>query len=248
VSTLDAKNPVRTSVMALLTVFVLVTGCTSDDGGLLPVGDMRTETTFLELGTANNVEVNLEVGIGNLELTSDSPRLMDATFRYNVKQWKPRISYLEEGEVWNLTMRQPNSDKGVEEGAENDWEVNLGTYVPMAVNVDIGAGNGDIDIYDMNLVSLSVRTGSGNLDVDLSGPWSAHMIARIGTGVGDVDLVVPSETGVQITVEQGVGTVVAPGFTQQGANYKNDAFDTAEVVILIAVSLGTGNLVVLETP
>ena len=209
---------------------------------------MKTETTFLELGTANNVEVNLEVGIGNLELRTDSPRLMDAVFKYNVKEWKPRISYSQNGEVWNLTMRQPNTDKGTESDARNDWEVRFGTYVPMAMNIGIGAGNGDIRIYDMNLASLSISAGSGNLDVDLTGPWSDHLVARIGTGSGDVDLAVPSGVGVQISVDQGLGTVVAPGFTQQGTNYKNDAYNTAEVLILIAVSIGTGNLVVLESP
>lgn len=245
---MDAKTPLRTVVMTLLVVVVMVSGCISSDDGLLEVGEMRTENTFLELGSANNVEVNLEVGIGNLEVRTDSPRLMDATFRYNVDEWKPRISYVKEGEVWNLTMVQPNTDKGTESDAENDWEVRFGTYVPMAMYIGIGAGNGDIRIHDMNLASLSVGAGSGNLDVDLSGPWSDHLVARIGTGVGDVDLIVPSGVGVQVTVEQGVGTVVAPGFIQQGFNYKNDAYDTAEVLILIAVSIGTGNLFILETP
>lgn len=243
-----AKTPLRTVVMTLLVIVVMVSGCISSDDGLLEVGDMRTENTFLELGSANNVEVNLEVGIGNLEVRTDSPRLMDATFRYNVDEWKPRISYVEEGEVWNLTMSQPNTDKATESNAKNDWEVRFGTYVPMAMYIGIGAGNGDIRIHDMNLASLSVGAGSGNLDVDLSGPWSDHLVARIGTGVGDVNLIVPSGVGVQVTVEQGVGTVVAPGFTQLGSNYKNDAYDTAEVLILIAVSIGTGNLFILETP
>lgn len=239
---------VRAAVVAIVTALVLSAGCLTSGDEVVRTGDLRTETSFLELGDANNVEVNLAMGNGGLVVRTDSPRLMDATFKYNVDQWKPRVGYHQEGEVWNLTVTQPNTGIKVEGDATNSWDLHFGTYVPMAMNIEIGAGDGNIQIYDMNLVSLSVATGAGSLDVDLSGPWSAHLVARLGTGAGNVKMVVPSDVGVQITVEQGTGSVVAPGFTKQGDNYVNEAYGTATVLMLVAVRVGAGDIVVLEVP
>ena len=245
---LAPRTPPRTLLLVILTAVMVVSGCISSDDGTIKVGDLRTEDTFVEIGEADAVEVNLDIGQGNLRVRTGGDELMEAIIKYNVDQWKPRFTYVEQGEIWNLTVRQPGQDLDVEGDARNDWDLRFGLVVPMAINVEMGVGNADIQVGGLDLVSLSVSTGAGEVDLDLSGTWYDHLLVRVGTGAGDVGLIVPSGIGVQISVIQGAGTVIAPGFTQVEGNYKNAAFDTAQVLMLFAVDIGAGNLKVLQVP
>jgi hypothetical protein len=238
--------------MTLLIITILVSGCISDeDDGVINTGKLRTDDTFVDIGDAKAVEVNLEIGRGLLSVRPGLDKLMEGTFKYNIAKWKPEFSYIVENatdDVWNLTIRQPNNDLKVEQGARNEWDIHLLYYVPMSLDVKMGSGTSEIRVGGMDLASLSVAAGSGDVNVDLSGDWFATLVARIGTGAGNVDLIVPSAYGVQISVIQGSGKVVAPGFTKVEDNYKNAAFDTAGILLLIAVDIGAGDVVVLEVP
>lgn len=247
---MTADHPQGTLVVAVLICCMLVSGCIGDgdDDGVVEPGKLRTYETFVDLGEADGVDVNLDIGTGELKVAPGGSRLLEATFRYNVDRWKPRFSYVEEGEVWNLSVWQPDQGIDVAPGARNEWDLRFGLIVPMAVNVEMGSGTADVTLGGLDVVSVSIRTGAGDVALDLSGEWYDHLVARVGTGTGNVNLVVPSEVGVQVSVKQGSGTVVAPGFSQRSGNYVNEAFDTAELVFLIAVDQGVGDLIIYELP
>jgi hypothetical protein len=225
-----------------------MSGCLSgpDDG--VRVGDLRTEDTFVDVGDADAVKVNIDMGSGSLEVSPGGDHLMEATIKYNVEQWKPVFTYVEQGELWNLTVRQPGQDLDVEGETRNEWGLRFGLVIPMEMDVHVGAGDVNIRTTGLDLVAMSVSTGAGEVDIDLSGSWYDNLVVRVGTGGGDVGLIVPSDVGVQVSVIQGAGTVIAPGFEQVQGNYVNDAYQTADVVMLIAVDIGAGDLKVLEVP
>ncbi len=247
---MERKVPKRIIAMTIITVVVMVSGCINFNGDddIVKTGDLRTEDHFVELGSAQNVEINIEMGSGELEIKPDATKLMEGTFTYNIDKWRPRFTYDPEGDIWNLTIWQPNTDIKVESDARNEWDLSFGTWVPMEMNVAIGAGNADIAVAGLDLASLSVSTGAGDIALDLTGNRVDHLIVRAGTGNGRVNLIVPSYFGVQINATQGTGTVIAPGFEFRNGNYFNDIFDSAEVLIFVGVNIGTGDLVVLETP
>jgi predicted membrane protein len=171
---------------------------------------------------------------------------MDATFRYNIDKWKPRFSYVDEGQVWNLTVRQPNQNIKVEADAVNEWDLKFGNMVPMDLSIGIGTGNADIKLTSLDVVSLSIGAGSGDIALDLTGNWYSTFVARTATGSGNINLFVPSHIGVQVSPNIGSGTVAAPGFTEYQGNYNNAAFLTADILILIAVDIGAGDLAIIE--
>ena len=240
--------PLRTLLMTALTVVLLVSGCISSDGDVVQTGDLRTKETFVELGDADAVEVNLDIGQGQIQVSPGAIKLMEASFKYNVDRWRPAFTYVEQGEIWNLTLKQPAQDLQVEGDVRNEWDLKFGNMVPMALKIMMGAGDANIRVGGLDLASLSVSTGAGELDLDLSGRWFDLLVARVGSGAGNVGLIVPSDMGVQISVNQGAGTVIAPGFEMVEGNYKNEAFDTASLLMLIAVDIGTGDLTVLQVP
>jgi hypothetical protein len=247
---METKVPKRIIAMTIITVVVLVSGCITSNGNddIVKVGDLRVEDQFVELGSAQNVEVNIKMGTGELTINPDTNKLMEGTFTYNIDQWKPRFTYDPQGNIWNLTIRQPKTDLKVESGARNEWDLNFGTWVPMEMNVEMGNGNADIAVAGLDLASLSASTGAGDISLDLTGNRVNHLIVRAGTGTGKVNLIVPDYIGVQISPILGSGEIIAPGFEFRDGNYFNDVFDTAEVFIFVAVNIGAGDLVVFETP
>lgn len=235
-------------MVAVLIVALVASGCISNGDGTAEVGELQTFETFVGLGDAQAVKVNLDIGQGTLWVSPGGDHLMEATFKYNVDRWKPAFTYVDEGEYWNLSVRQPRQDLEVKGDVRNEWDLSFGLVVPMEMNVDLGSGDANVHVSGLDIISLSVSTGAGKLDLDLSGSWYGNVLVRAGSGAGDVGLIVPSDMGVQISVQQSAGTVIAPGFTRVQGNYVNSAFDTAELVMLIAVDLGSGNLQVLEVP
>ena len=233
--------------MTAVTVTLLVSGCIGGDD-VVQTGDTKTYDTFVEVGPASAVEVNLDLGQGRLQVRPGSVKLMEASFRYNVDQWKPRFTYVEQDEIWNLTITQPKQGLKVEGDTKNIWDLVFGDVVPIAMDAKIGSGDVNIRGSGLDLVSLSVSTGAGTVELDMSGRWYDHLVVRAGTGAGDIKLIVPSDMGVQISVIQGAGTVLAPGFSLIEGNYKNDAFETSPLFMLIAVDIGSGDLQVLQVP
>lgn len=234
------------AVGTILVVALLTSGCIGSDDGGVSTGDLETDNEFVELGPATAVKVNLDVGMGEIAVHGGATKLMEATFRYNVDLWKPRFTYLDEGDFWNLTVRQPQQGIDVDGNPKNEWDISLGGMVPVDVAVQLGSGSVSFQAAGLDLVSASVGTGGGDINMDLRGEWYAPILARAGTGAGNVDLIVPKAYGVQVSVRQGAGEVVAPGFELVAGNYKNAAFDTADVLILVAVEIGTGDLTILE--
>lgn len=244
---MSRTRPPQAPIAIVLVLTLLVSGCIGSDD-LVSTGELRTDSEFVELGPATAVKVSLEVGLGSVVVQGGAAKLMEATFRYNVDRWRPRFTYTDQGEFWNLTVRQPQQGLEVDGSPRNEWDVRLGDMVPVDVTAQVGSGSLDFRAAGMDLVSVSLGTGAGDVNVDLTGQWSAPIIARAGTGAGNVDIIVPSQYGVQVSLRQGAGQVVAPGFERVGDNYKNAAFDTADVLILVAVEIGTGDLTVLELP
>ena len=78
---METKVPKRMIVMAVMTVMVMVSGCITSNGDddIVKTGDLRTEDHFVELGSAQNVRINIEMGTGELEVNPDATKLMEGT-------------------------------------------------------------------------------------------------------------------------------------------------------------------------
>jgi hypothetical protein len=86
------KRTMKARLLCFVLVFVgalLLAGCTSQ----ATVGELRTESQAVELGDASSVRVEVELGAGNLDLTSGAEKLLEADFTYNVAQLKPEVTY-----------------------------------------------------------------------------------------------------------------------------------------------------------
>ena len=223
----------------VLFCILLLAGCASR----ARVGELRTESQSVELGDAESVRLEIDLGAGDLEVTGGAENLMEADFTYNVAELKPEVEYTN----GTLVVRQPEV-RGFPvlqniSGFRNEWSLQLNDQVPMHLNVNVGAGTTDLQLAALSLTGLDVSVGAGETTVDLSGDWVRDLDVTIDAGAGAVRLRLPSDVGVRVDVDAGVGSIEAPGMTKDGDVYTNAAYGVSDVTLQVNVRAGVGQII-----
>lgn len=255
------KRRLVASLLTLVAVPLVATACFRGTR----VGDLQTESQVVELGDADSVNVEIQMGAGELDISGGASELLEASFTYNVEELNPRATY--------AGGRLEVTDSDVNEGIEslfdldeyrNEWELKLNEDVPMEMNIDLGfgpsrlalgalaltgleinggAGDVDLDLHgSQSLRRLDINAGAGEVTIDLTGDWQSDLDARIAGGLGNISLRLPRDIGVSIDVESGVGSVNANGLAQDGNTYTNDAYGMSDVTLRIDINGGVGQI------
>ena len=214
-------------------------------GGILacvPAGELKEENLTVQLGEAETVELDLDMGSGKLKLKGGARELMEAYFAYNIDRWKPEVDYYISGNRGILKIQQGESS-GIPVGkTRNTWEISLSNDVPIAVKVDFGAGEGKLDFSELMLESLDIDMGVGDLTIDLTGEQKKDLDVDIEGGVGSATIYLPENIGVRVDIDGGIGSVNAKDFNKSGHVYTNDAFGKTDVSIDIKIDAGIGSI------
>jgi hypothetical protein len=248
-------------LMAIVVVLFAATGC--DEGAR--VGDLQTKSETVELGDADSVSVEIEMGAGELDVSGGAGELLEATFTYNVDELDPEVTYSN-----NILIVQHCDAKGgigtffdLDE-YRNEWDLRFNENVPMEMNIDLGAGRTDLVLGSLALTSLDIDAGAGEVNLDLSGSqslnqldydmgagkftldltgdWQEDLDASLQGGLGDLTLRLPADVGVRIEVDTGIGSVDASGLTKDGDTYTNDAYGESDVTMSIKIDGGVGKI------
>lgn len=232
--------------LAAVAVIALATGCTRVD--LRERGGANAES--VELGTAERVNLRLEMGAGNLTVGAGARDLMDAEFGYSDGRLEPEVDYDVTGREGDLKVSQPTVRSWFPwwSAYSNTWDISLNESVPMDARLSFGAGEVELDLGELALENLKIDAGAGSIDVDLSGSryledfsldagageviidlsgdrWERDLDARIATGAGEVRIVVPQRIATRVRAEGGLGEVHIVGLTGIDANeWANDAY------------------------
>ena len=233
-------------------------------GGRIAVGETQTKEETVARQDASEVEVQLRMGAGELNVSGGSQQLLEAAFTYNVEAWEPVLEYDVSAGTGRLTVTQPEvAEIGIPNNdIRYEWDLRLSEEMPLEMRVDLGAGQNNLNLAGLNLRSLRMNTGAGEVDVNLGGAletlrmetgageinlnlanrWEQDMEAQISGGIGSVTVLLPSDVGARVTVRQGIGSVNADGLTRSGDTYTNDAYGESEVTLDITIEGGIGEV------
>ena len=235
------QKRIRTAGIACCALMILgMAGCNVSSGP--PVGETRTISKTIPLGKQKYVDVEIKMGAGQIRLGSGSSDLMNADFTYNVDAWKPEVRYDAEGDRGTLTIEQPSGTRHYRGRTRCDWDIWLNNHVPMAMNVNLGAGKANLNLAGLNISRFNLNVGAGEADIDLDRAWEHDLAASIHGGVGKLTLHLPSDVGVRATIHGGLGTIHANGFTKKGEAYTNDAYGKSRVNLNINIEGGIGDV------
>jgi predicted membrane protein len=233
---------IKLFVLLLVTaVLTLTTGCINQ----LQVGPTQTDEETVEAGDIDSARVNIEMGVGELDINGSADGLLDATFIYNVAKWQPEIDYTISGSEGRLTVKQPGGDSGSvgipdSDDIKYEWDLKLNDDIPMDLDINLGVGESNLELGGLMLNSLDIQTGVGETTIDLTGDWPNSFDVDIEGGVGKTTVRLPDGVGVRVETQTGIGTIDVRGLIVNGDTYTNTAYDSANVILDIKVQGGVG--------
>ena len=205
--------------------------------------DVMKDTQLVALQGATRAEVGLHMNAGELRVRgADQEALLEASFEYSRERDRPVVEYRRFGDKGTLQVRRSRRNSLPFGRIRNRWDINLSKAVPLDLDIDLGAGQSDLDLRGLKLQRVEIDMGVGEMTLDLQGPHQESFNVKIDGGVGSGKIILPSEVAVRVKVDGGIGSVEAHGLTKQGGSYVNKAYGKSAVVIDVEVDAGIGSL------
>ena len=212
------------------------------------VNDLRSEVQAIDLGPASTAKVLIEFGAGQLKVEGGADKLIEATFRYNVDDWKPQVSYNVNGSQGELVVNNRGDANKLPVGLEviNEWGIRLNNGVPLDLEIHTGAGESTLDLSALEASNLRVEVGAGTTNLNLSGNWDHDVSADIHGGVGKLSIQLPADMGVRVHMDTALVNVTANGLIIEEGGYVNQAFGSAAHTLTLNLQAGVGSVILTE--
>jgi len=205
--------------------------------------DYRTESRTVALEGATRADVVLDMSAGELKVQAvDQEALLEASFEYNRERDRPVVDYHRFGDKGTLQVRRARRHGFSIGRIHNKWDLRLGRAVPVDLDIDLGAGQTDLDLRGLPIRRIDIDMGVGEMNLDIQGEHKESFDVKIDGGVGSAKLYLPVEVGVKVRVDGGIGSVNPHGLTKQGGAYVNDAYGRSRVTIEIDIDAGIGSV------
>ncbi len=222
-------RPARLAVVCA--TLLLLIGCERDWRSR---GISRTEMRSIPLDPSEFVRADLRMGAGELWIRGGSSKLMDAEFSYRRLRMRPEVRY----DSGHLTVEEP-SGFGASEGRYR-WNLAFNNDKPLELNVDFGAGRGQLELGSLTLRRVDIHMGVGQLHIDLRGEPKNDYRVSVHGGVGELTIYLPERVGVDAEVHGGIGGIDARGLEKRGDRYVNAAYEHAKTTVELEVHGGIG--------
>src|SRR5712675_1332265 len=210
-------------------------------------GDLQHQTRTVDRQGAKSVDVSMETGSGELNISSGSSHLLDADFNYSDSDETPRVDYNVADGVGHLSISQDHGSTHF--GAKhNQWNLRLSNDIPLELKIEMGAGRGQLRLRDMPVTRLEMKMGAGQADLDLTGDRKNDLIGDLQGGVGQVTIRLPRKVGVVVHASGGIGSVDAHGLRHDSGEYTNEAYGKTPATIRLTVQGGIGQISLIEEP
>jgi len=221
--------------LAITTAIATLVGCSDR----IRIGEPVHQTKVLELDKSELTRVELKLGAGELHVTGNSPKLLEADFDYNSPGWKPEVDYHSTGVRGDIQIS--NSASAAPHG-ESKWNLRFNDSVLMDLVVKMGAGEAHLNLGSLNLRSVAFNLGAGEVDVDLRGNPKRSYDVQINGGVGQATVHLPSSVAISATAVGGIGEVNVRGLEKRGGRWINPLHENAPVAIRLDVKGGVGQI------
>ncbi|MGC1186596.1 MAG: toast rack family protein [Candidatus Acidiferrales bacterium] len=198
-------------------------------------------TRTVDVAGATSVRAHINMPAGQLTISPGASELLDAHFDYGDADGDPQVNYSVEGALGELDVTQTQPVVHMRR-SDNTWQLRLANNVPMDLSLDMGAGQGTLDLEGIDLTNLKINLGAGQMSVDLRGARTTDIDADIEGGVGQGTIRLPQDVGVRVHASGGLGTISAHGLKRDGDDYVNDALGKSPATIRLRVQGGVGTI------
>ena len=141
----------------------------------------------IDYPVADETNLKLSFGAGDLLLSPGTGHLVEGTATYNYEELKPEV--ITDG--GNVEVKMGNVGVNVIpslDGLKNEWDFKLGNQ-PMSLTVESGAYDGTFEFGGLSLTNLTVKDGAANVELAFSEPNQTEMsVFSYASGASDVKM------------------------------------------------------------
>jgi hypothetical protein len=199
------------------------------------------ESQSVDLKGAKAARVVVHMPSGMLSIQGGAEQLMQADFNQGAAWSAPAVDYHVDNGFGTLTIDQQSASQFVGH-SDNTWRLKLSDSVPLDLEIDVGAGRGDLNLSKIDLTRLQLNVGAGQANVDLTGERSKDLQAQIHGGVGEAIVRLPKNIGVVADVHGGLGSIDVHGLKEEDGQYVNSAYGKSPNTLRLTVEGGIGHI------
>lgn len=199
----------------------------------------------LELQGATSVEARLRMGAGEANISGGSSHLLNSQFHFDRDWDSPRVDYhVSDGKGYlDISQEKGNINFGAN---DNRWDLKFNNDVPINLRMDMGAGQGNLNLRDTNVRRLELHIGAGEVMLDLTGDRKSDLDASISGGVGQATIRLPRDVGVIAHAKGGIGSIDTGELEERNGGYVNKAYGKSAHTIRLDVQGGIGEIELVE--
>lgn len=235
------------SLVGLIVILAIFAGALWAFGTGIARGQVVTGQQFSQpVGSASHASIKIEPGAGSLHLVSlgTSDNLLAGTIETNKGQSVVK-DFSQSGNEASLTLRTNGANfyyLPTGPGQWN-WDLGLNPEIPMNLVINLGAGNANMDLKDLNMDSINVDMGVGNATLVL--PATGQYNARVNGAIGKLEIEIPQGLGVQIKTDTGLANVNLPANLQeQNGIYTSSDYSSSDNRVDLTLDMAIGNITV----
>lgn len=150
-------------------------------------GPETTDEISVKYPDADEINLQLSFGAGELTVSPGADSLLEGTATYNYDEFKPEIIV----NGGNIEARVGDGDLKFTTGfkdLKNEWDLKLGGE-PMNLSIDAGAYDGAYELGGLALTRLDMADGAANVEINFSEPNPVEMSTfTYNTGASDVQI------------------------------------------------------------
>jgi hypothetical protein len=209
---------------------------------------MRHTERTLELGRAKTVSAQIDLASGELDVSGGSANLLDAKFDDRESAGEPQVSYDQQDNTGELKIQQEKSGTHIliPGHSESRWDLRFGSAAPLDLKIDLGAGQGNVNLRGLPVTKLVLNLGAGQVNADLTGDRKQDLDADIEGGVGEAVIRLPRNVAVEVEASGGIGSIDTHGLRKEDGRYVNDAYGKGGPTIHLKVEGGIGHISLTE--
>jgi len=190
------------------------------------------------------LDVDIDFGLGELWVGATSNTLFSGDFEY--RRNKPDCKYNTVGDEARIEVRSRDI-RGMsifrKRNFKNDARIFIANYLPLELNIDIGAALVELDLSEHKLKKLNLDTGAAKVDLRLGCGWDDLEI-DIDSGASDITIIVPHEMGIEIDSDVAFSST---NFRRAGLEkirgvYRSDNFNSADCKATISIDSGVSEI------
>jgi hypothetical protein len=226
--------------LCIVGAVIFVAGNTADTPAFFR-GEMRTETIEQEILEAESLDITMKLAVASAEVTTmgSDDFAVQGTYRTNTDLSIETRYSVSDGTGY-LDIRQQEGMPVVAGQSINELDISFPSGIPARLNIDMGVGELNLDLSEMDLTGLTLSGGVGVTEVRLpNGDYEVNVDA----GVGQVIIHLPEGAEGRLVYNGGLVSFEAPaGFVKLDDHAWETAGYTPDNGLTITIEAGVGNI------